>query len=300
MKDRSLIIEGDTYTLVKVRNHAPISIYKGKDSFLRIGPEDLIQQEVDYHMNLVRYGFPVPNIISRGTHLGLHYYIESSIGEEHLGQTFARNSVDSLVSNSNFALLLDVVKKFAQAQINTTGAQTYQFSDFTNLIQVDTILAELPVLAPDTMKAVSLVEKNVTSLPAVLTHGDFNPYNLFEDGVIDWERGSFAPFGYDLITNIVQSFFFPLGNDYEFSALYRFSKDQVGEYWRQLDLVCAEHGVDTLSQRRNDFIFCRSIWSVVRMEKWPRIQAWRYKLYKSLLQSYLRDEDLTQFLLNYK
>ena len=44
MENPVLMINGEEYTFVKVRSHMPISIYKGQDSDLRIGPKDLIQQ----------------------------------------------------------------------------------------------------------------------------------------------------------------------------------------------------------------------------------------------------------------
>ncbi len=300
MENPVLMINGEEYTFVKVRNHMPISIYKGKDCYLRIGPKNLIQQEINYHTNLLKFGFPIPKILSEGTYLESYYFTESSFGNEHLGQIFRTNCIDFAVSDNDFSKLFNVVQVFTHAQINTIGTQSFTFADFKELIKVDTLLEELPALNQDTIEAMTRVEDHTKRLPSVLTHGDFNPYNIFEKGVIDWERGSYAPIGYDLVTNISQTFFFPLGGDYEFTAGCRYSEKQISTYWEQLDKICANAGISQISDFRNDFILCRSIWSVVRMDRWPKIQKWRYRQYKALLETYLNGGDLTQFLLHYK
>lgn len=300
MENPVLMNDGEEYTFVKVRSHMPISIYKGKNSYLRIGPKDLIQQEINYHKNLLDYGFPIPKILSEGTYLESFYFTETSFGDEHLGQIFRANCIDAVVSDTDFSKLLDVVKTFTEAQIKTEGIQSFTFADFRELIQVDTLLGELPALNHDTIEAITRVESSVKKLPSVLTHGDFNPYNIFEKGVIDWERGSYSPMGYDLVTNISQTFFFPLGGDYEFTAGCRYSEKQINTYWKHLNVICENAGIPSISDYRNDFILCRSIWSVVRMDRWPKIQKWRYRQYEALLKTYLNGGDLTKFLLGYE
>lgn len=300
MENPKLMIEEEEYTFVKERNHMPISIYRGQDSYLRIGPKDLIQQEINYHKNLLKFGFPIPKILSEGTYLESYYFTESSFGDEHLGQIFRANCIDFTVSDNDFSKLLNVVKIFTEAQINTVGTQSFTFADFRELIKVDTLLGELPALNQDTIEAIARVEDHIKTLPAVLTHGDFNPYNIFEKGVIDWERGSYAPMGYDLVDNISQTFFFPLSGDYEYTAGYRYSEKQIDTYYKQIDAICASARIPQISDFRNDFILCRCIWSVVRMGRWPKIQKWRYGQYEALLKTYLDNGDLTQFLLHYR
>ena len=117
MENPVLMIGDEKYTFMKVRSHMPISIYKGKDSYLRIGPKGLIQQEIKYHKNLLGFGFPVPKILSEGEYLDLYYFTESSFGDEHLGQIFRVNCINFLVSDTDFSKLLNVVKIFTQAHI---------------------------------------------------------------------------------------------------------------------------------------------------------------------------------------
>lgn len=294
-----LTIEGEAYVFVKTRNHMPISIYKGKESYLRIGPKELIQQEIGYHKSLLEFGFPIPKIISEGEYLDSHYFTETSFGDAHFGQIFRSNCIDLMVLDSDFSKLLNVVKIFTHAQLQTANVQPFAFETFRELIHTDTLIKELPRLQVETREAMRRIENHTKDLPSVLTHGDFNPFNIFEKGVIDWESGSYAPMGYDLVTNISQTFFFPLGGDYEFTAACRYTEKQIDTYWQQLDTICADAGIPPISDYRNDFILCRSIWSVVRMDRWPKIQAWRYQQFEALIKTYLSGGDLTKFLSHY-
>lgn len=296
-----LTIDGKEYEFVKTRSHMHISIYKGKDCYLRIGPKELIQKEISYQKNLQGFGFPIPDIVGEGQYLDLYYFTESSFGDEHLGQIFRSHCAsNSIVHDADFSKLLRIVNRFAHAQLKTADTQSFVFADFRELIQIDTLLKELPQFSQGTLDAWQILESRVKHLPSVLTHGDFNPYNIFEEGVIDWERGSYAPLGYDLVTNIFQSFFFPLNGDYEFTAGCRYSEAQITRYWEEINAICATTGVPRISDHINDFIFCRSVWSAVRMKRWPKIQMWRFRQYEVLLETYLSGGDLTRFLLDYR
>lgn len=295
-----LTIEGKDYIFVKTRSHMPVSIYKGDGCYLRIGPPELIQGEIDYHRSLLEFGFPIPTILTIGEHLGYGYFIESSLGEEHFGEIFARTCTrDCIVYDTEFEKLLAIVEKFLSAQLKTVNLKPSTPELFRRLIQLDTVIEELPELETSTREAMARIENRIQSLPSVLTHGDFNPFNILEGGVIDWERGSYTPLGYDLTSNITQTFFFPLGGDFEYTTSYRYSSEQIIKYWKRLDAICAEAGIVSISDYRNDFILCRCMWSLVRMQRWPKLQAWRNELYKKLLEAYLNDEDLTELLRTY-
>jgi len=158
-------------------------------------------------------------------------------------------------------ILLILIKKYAEAQLNTVTSKKFMKNEFRSMINYETVIKEIPRLDKKITEAMQRVESHIAVLPIVLTHGDFNPHNILENGVIDWERASYAPLGYDLATNISHIFFFPLNND---------------------------------------FIFCRAIWSVVRMDRWPKIQQWRYSQYEMILDQYLKGNNLTEFLFKYQ
>jgi len=301
METPELIIEGKTYNFVKKRNHMPVSIYKSSTDYLRIGPKELIVKEIEYQKNLLGFGFPVPKITKEGEHQEQYYFIEPSLGERHFSQIFKANLSDAkTVSDTDFSVFLALIKKYAEAQLKTVTSNKFIPTEFEGMIKYDVITKELPTLEKSTTEAMRKAEEHIATLPIVLTHGDFNPHNILEEGVIDWERASYAPLGYDLVTNISQIFFFPLSGDFEFIGGYKYSKDQIEHYWKEMDALYAANGFPKISDYANDFIFCRTIWSVVRMDRWPKIQQWRYHQYEEVLKGYLNGGNLTDFLFKYQ
>jgi hypothetical protein len=301
MEKPKLIIEGKVYTFVKNRNHVPVSIYKSSTEYLRIGPKELLLKEIDYQKTLLGFGFPVPEIIKEGAYEDQYYFIEPSLGERHFSQIFKANLSDvNTVSNTDFAVFLALIKKYAEAQLKTVTASKFIPSEVEGMIKYDVVVNELPNLEKMTTEAMRKAEGRIATLPIALTHGDFNPHNILEAGVIDWERASYAPLGYDLATNISQIFFFPLRGEYEYIGGYTYSREQIDQYWKEMDALYTANGFPKVSEYATDFIFCRTIWSVVRMDRWPNIQRWRYRQYEEVLTEYLNTGNLTELLFSYQ
>jgi len=301
MEKPELIIEGKTYNFVKKRSYLPVTIYKSSTDYLRIGPKDLILKEIEYQKNLLGFGFPVPKITKEGEYQDQYYFIEPSLGEKHFGQIFQANLSDAkTVSDTDFSVFLALIKKYAEAQLKTVTTNKFVPTEFECMIHYDVIVKELPALEKSTTEAMRKAEENISTLPIVLTHGDFNPHNILEQGVIDWEKASYAPLGYDLVTNISHIFFFPQNGDFESIGGYKYSKEQIDQYWKEIDMLYVANGFPKISEYTNNFIFCRIIWSVVRMHRWPKIQQWRYCQYEEVLKEYLNGGNLTEFLFKYQ
>ncbi len=300
MEKPELVIGGKEYHFVRKRNKVPVSVYKGADSYLRIGPADCISREVAFHKELSQFGFPIAEILEEGTFESLSYFIERSLGEKHFGQVFKSDILkNGNVQDPDFGELLDLVTKYATAQLKSASLQTFDKESFEKLIHYDLILEEKPELREKTMEAMRRIEERIIKLSMVLSHGDFNPHNILAGGVIDWERGRLAPAGYDLATCVSQIFFFPFDGDFEYTGGYRYSKEQVRNYWKEMDAMYAGAHFPKISGYANDFIFCRSIWSATRMDDLPKLQKWRYDQYEKLLDAYLKGDDLTEVLFNY-
>jgi len=119
----------------------------------------------------------------------------------------------------------------------------------------------------------------------VLTQGDFNPHNLFPEGVIDFEETYYGPAGYDLVTNIFSNTYFPETTGYEWIRLYSLTPEQKDIYYKRLDRIYTEAGLPAISDFCEHFEFLRAVWLTMRNHKTPKLQQWRYELFK---KSYLR------------
>ncbi len=86
--EETVELDGQQFTHVKTRAYTPVSVYRGENSFLRIGPKDLISSELHLHRKLLNFGFPVSSIISEGEKDGRYFYVETSLGDTHFGNVF--------------------------------------------------------------------------------------------------------------------------------------------------------------------------------------------------------------------
>lgn len=295
-----LKIGDQTFKHIKTRIYSPIAVYSSKNLFLRIGPKAELEKEAQFHRKLLSFNFPIPKIVADGERDGQYYYIETSLGDTHFGDIFIQDvKQNGAISEKNFSLFLELSKSYAEAQLKTVTEDSWR-GDFYNLIHVDYILKELPDIRDKSLQAYEKAVAEFSSFPSVLTHGDFNPHNLFEKGIIDLEGLSHAPAGYDLITGIFHFYMFPTQGNYELIRGYQFAKEQINQYLNEMDSIFKNNNLPSPSSRKNDFLFCRAIWATVRMEWGPRIQQWRYNLYRKILDVYLQNEDITKMLASHK
>jgi hypothetical protein len=296
---QQITIDNKVYSHVKTREYTPISIFKGNGEFLRVGPRELIGPELDLHKKLLSYGFPVPGIIAEGQQEDKFCYTEQSLGEELLGDLFWEDcKKEGKISNEHFVSLLNLAEKFAQAQLRTATESRDDESFYLGIL-MDYIQDELPELKVDIMAAFEKLKKRTSGLPTVLSHGDFNAYNLFEGGVIDFGNIHNAPAGYDIVSNIYHTYNFPKTGDYESLRRYEFTADQISQYFASMDRIYTEAGLPKLSDFREDFIWAKEVWATTRMEKYPKLRKWRYKKFRKILAKYLNDEAIIQTALEF-
>ncbi len=166
-----------------------------------------------------------------------------------------------------------------------------EFSDTVSvagLVRPEDLAGELPEHREKILKLFDESVKAMSRFPVVLTHGDFNPHNLFPDGVIDFEKPYHVSVGYDLVTNIFHANYFPRGDEYSYSKLYFFSQEHERLYYERIDAVFVEAGLPKLSDYKKHFEYCRAVWLTARneatTEPGKKFQQWRYELFK---KSYL-------------
>lgn len=293
-----IAIAGKSYSFVKTRAYAPVSVYRYENEFLRIGPKNILTKEIALSKKLLEFGFPIPQILSEGEKDNQYYFIETSLGDTLLGDIFWKDAQEKgLVSDKNFQKLLVLVERFTRAQLRTAEPGE-AFESFYLGIHVEYIIEELPHLEEKIRAGFEKLKTRTILLPVVMTHGDFNPYNLFEAGVIDFESMFEAPVGYDIVCAIYHTFLFPNGTDFESARRYEFSADQITAYFALVDKIFVENNLPKVSDFSADFIFARMIWSAVRMQRMPKVQKWRYNKLENILDSYLSEnENVVQTLL---
>lgn len=254
------------------------AVYKSADSYVRIGESEKIHADLALHKSMEEAGFPVAKVLAEGEQNGQAYFIETSLGDKHLGKVFAEDvEQNGVISDEDFEQLLTVAERFARAQL-TTRSETKNYEEFSRGIWFDRLCDELPEHAVKLRARFAEVQERTAGLPFVITHGDFNPNNLYEAGVIDLEDSFHAPYGYDLVSAISHINYFPDSRDYEFFAKYRFTPDQKQEYFERMDAISVEAGLPPLSQFEEDFEFCRALWLAANLPHVPKLQKFRYDM----------------------
>jgi hypothetical protein len=276
----SITINGETFTLVKVQRDGESAIYKGTDTFLRLGEKERIVRDLATHKRMEKALFPVAHLLEEGKYEGYSYYIETSLGVKHYGELFAWDVKKyGCISDEKFSDFLDTMERFARAQVSTCDELRNE-KQFSKSIHMEMLMDELLTFSTQIQARYTEIMKRLSLFPFCLTHGDCNPHNLYPGGIIDLEVASFGPIGYDLISALVTVDYYPTVSGYEFIAGYRFTDKQKQQYLQAMDAVFIESGLPMVSQYLNDFEFCRAVWLLVRMHQWPKIQKFRYDLFK--------------------
>lgn len=269
-------LEGTTFEFVKGQRDGNSAVYKSTDSYLRIGLAAKIHSDLALHKRVESAGFPVARLITEGELNGRSYFVESSVGDKTLSAAFAEETeLTGTISKESFYQFLSITDQFARAQLRTQTPDR-NFEGFADGVHLDILCQELPEHAEKIQSRFREIQERTTKLPFVISHGDFNPHNLYPRGAIDLEDSYHAPFGHDLIGGIVSIDYFPDSQEFEYFAKYRFSEEQRTQYFTLLDEICDEHNLPRLSDFQSDFEFTRATWLLVRMHKWPKIQKFRY------------------------
>lgn len=276
---------GQEYQFLKERRNET-RIYRASDggSFLRVGNSGIIAEELRFHRTLLEQGYPVPAILTVGLfETGDAYFCESSAGDTHFGELFAQDILaGGSIRETAFDSFLRVVTQYVHAQAGRVEDGQAWESVFL-AVHAPKLIEELPEQEGDIMSLWQKIQDDLMSTPFVLCHGDFNPFNILPGGVVDFETAFCGPLGYDLVSATSSIFWFPRQGDAECLAGYGYTPEQL----RLLFALASD------ARKAFDALFVlRSIWLVVGMHRWPKLQAWRYAKFQELMQRYLLGESL--------
>lgn len=276
--EETITINGKQYQLVTVQRGGDARVYRSAEAYLRIGKPEKIARDLALHKKMQALGFPVARVLGDGEREGERYFIEESLGEERLDKVFTKDIAErGSITPEHLATFIEVAVRFGKAQLRTVMA-TRPFDAFACGIHLADLMNEFPERANDLARRFEEAKKRLAAYPFVVTHGDFNPSNLFARGAIDFEDSFPGPLGYDLVTAFTHVDFFPDSDAYEYFTRYRFNAHDRATYMGALDVFAKEAGVPPFPDFTEDFTFCRGAWSAAHMGKWPKLQRFRFDL----------------------
>jgi hypothetical protein len=271
---QTILIEGETFEHV-TEQRGGARVYRSGEKYLRIGSPEVIDADIATHRRMVRSGYPVAPLISNGTYEGEAYFVEQSLGDKTFRVLFEEAIREhGAISEELFAEFMRITERYLKAQIKTTVPNDP--SDFARGIHLDILREELPQYTISLKDKFERILQKVSGFPFVLSHGDYNPANIYPLGVIDLEDSFSAPLGFDVVSGLSTNEWFPDSPEFEFYAHYRFTDLQKETYLAMCDSISRSAGYPPISAYYADFAFCRAMWSTVRMQEFPKLQAWRY------------------------
>ncbi len=281
---KQIAINGEIYEHVDVQRGELSSIYKGVDVFLRIGEQEKIAKDLAFHKEMEKLGFPVPKLLNEGEYAGMSYFIEQSLGEKCYGIIFKEETEQfGKIQDRTFAQFTESCMRLAKVQLDTATKQQ-DWAQFEKGIHLDVICQELPNLKKNITNKVKLIENNLSQFPFAMSHGDFTPFNIYPEGIIDFEDAFMAPCLYDSVAMMEILNWFPEPGDYEFYQLFQYSPEQKQSYMNRLDDIYKQHNLPAPSEFLSDIDLVKGIWFTVNISRLPKLQKFRYDIMDNIFK----------------
>ena len=285
----SVKLMGETFVLVRRRQNG-VAVYANSErtAYLRLGQKQEIERELNVRRDLLANSFPIGDCIAEGEFDGKKYWVEASLGKYHFGDLFFQDIREyGSIREETFNDFLNVLKRFRDAQERTIVLKPVRADFLKDLIDFDGLSKSsalgLELLVPAWEKMFCVFEK----MPSCMTHGDLLPNNIFHLGVIDFEGTQTGVVGYDIVSALTKSFWFPKEKDYEQQRKYWFSEAQIERLQDILFVYSTQEHRWDLGKFADELFLLRGLWWTSRNEKWPKIQRWRYERMSVLLKMYL-------------
>lgn len=276
----------ERWNFVKEKPLSGIKVYRSINGlkYLRIGEGEKIKSEIGHVTELRTLGFPVPEVLYQGeTPDHLYYFIERSIGEKSFGDTFREEYASGhKVSDESVKSFTEMVCTFFKIQIQSPD-QPHTNIDLRAQVMLLNVIEENPDLnAGQLEECVRKIEIKLDALPQKFSHGDLSPRNVFKEGIIDFEYGTIAPIGHDVLTApLLERFWgFKTGVKNTNEEFY-LSEDQISYYFKRIDEEAESHGIKDLLRYRDDFLLLRAIWSLAhekeQAERMGNSHKWEFR-----------------------
>lgn len=285
-------LHNTNFSFFKTRDFGQGVLYKSENSYLRLGDAEKIGHELACHKDFEQMGFPMAKILHEGTYQESEYYVEESVGGKTFHEVFqAETEEKGEITSETFSEFFEVVKKYVEAQSSYASLPSeLDIEKYFRTWFFDDICEESPHLKEYLMNAKEKAKNILESFPTVLSHNDFNAYNILPDGIIDFAYGQKMPLGYDWTSVLMHTEFFPEEDGLEQKRKYNFTDEQKMSMGTLFSTALQEKNLDYKAIFPT-LVLGRMAWAAAHMEKYPKMQHWRFEMLERMLQEYLTESD---------
>jgi len=300
-------LESRDFTVIK-----PSRLREGKvlhndtnNLYARLGEKEITLEEQIHTTALRKKGFPVPEVIYSGNYGDEWYFIEKSLGKVPFHKLFVEEyQASGSVSNTSFKKYLDVIKRYSLAQMhpkNTTDVSAEAF--VTALIPRERVIPSYAYFKHDVKKYEQAIEQATARLSDAhmgILQFDLNPYNILENGIIDFELVGYGPVGYDSLMSAIWAGTWFTNYPSRYPIGYRLTDQQVEQNRQRIDRLAETHGYPKPSNYLNEFLLLKCAWAASGFyppqPDWPNdkiaFKRFRTNVLKSAIDEYLAGNDI--------
>jgi len=283
--------EKDLVFLCKRRNDWILFFDNKKDIYIRFWREGT-KKEFDLQKKFLSYNFQVPEIIFSQEKWKYFFYVEKSLWNEVLWKQILKKSI---TYKEWYKYLYNVLENFLKSQKLTIN-NDWNLKNIISQLYMDNFKKEvlkLKIIKSDFIDRLynKIYNELINNKYFVLTHGDFNSWNIFKKGFIDVEDSYNWIMWYDFISLITHQYWFPL--EWERRINFSFFTSDIKKMIRLYNDIFNTN----IEKQFNLLFILRWIWACSWMEDFPEEQEFRFKRFKKYAEKYLNWESILKFFL---
>ena len=282
-------------------------VLKSGNLYARLGPKASTLEEQIHTVSLRDRGFPVPEVIDSGPYgEDWWYFTEQSVGEKTFHEIFSKEfESQGEVLETSYAAYLQVIRQYQQAQLAEPSRSSISPHEFVaDLIPNNRVLPNYAFFGFEFEpyeQAIKLATERLKNAPVGILQYDLNPFNVLEEGVIDFELVGYGPIGYDVLmsTRWAGTWFTNYPSRYPMAySLYNKQIQKCDELVREI--VTSAHLEDP-TRYLEEFLLLKTAWAVSDFDApqpdWPQdkiaFRHFRAKLLNKAVMEYLNDTPIS-------
>lgn len=276
-----------------------------RDVYARIGPKQAILEEQIHTVSLYERGFPVAQVLESGKYSSSEWFFtEESLGEYPFHQQFATEWAEQgAVTESTFEHYLAVLSAYIDAQFLPTNRTTISATEFVQAAAPDhEILSNYTACGGDVdsyQQALAHATRKLHNAPMGILQLDLNPYNILDNGVIDFEMVSYGPLGYDSLLVSLWHRWFMNDTSKKYNIAYQLSEDQIQRAEQLIVTASKKANIANPLEFMQEFLLIKSAWAFSsnkllkdEPESKHSFYAFRAKILSNAVDSYLAKEPI--------
>lgn len=297
-------INSQAFEVIKPTRLLNGMVLKLGDTYARVGEKQPTLEEQIHTVSLYNRGFPVPKVLDSGELPdGKWYFTESSLGADTFHKQFATEYQSTgEISSDTFSKYLNVIAKYAAAQSDIKNKTSISPKDF-----IDTLVPQGRVLRnycyfgysqAEYLEALQRAANNLSHASMGVIQHDLNPFNVLDNGVIDFELVGYGPVGFDTLMSARWSTGWFTEYPSRYPVAYKLSSEQIRANDKIVDETAVENGCTLPSTYVQEFLLLKSAWAVSDLSapdpNWPAdklaFRNYRANVLNVAVNKYLNEE----------